>query len=352
MGGAKNGIAWAGTLLVAIQALGACGETDSNEPEGAAGASGGERGGRAATGGAPTGGTTPAGGSGATGGAGGNIGGAGAGGGGAGGNTGGSAGDGVVGGSSCTLSVSAEQIQVGDTAELSGCGPLGTCESEDVAIASSLFDGDERWSVLCRSPGTTRITAWSGMECGVEIECVAADPSCCPPTQGQCITEKAEFFGSCSVEGLRGWFEEAGPTLGIGGAGGTGGVGAAGGNGDLPRGGAAGSGGARACDPSGRWRIVFPAANCRPERNCNYYGLPPAYGLELDAPDQLSPSDDGCTLTYVETRPWENSSECGVVGYRLDLRIEGDAGTGTLLGVESGFCNGQSRTTALATRVR
>ena len=105
------------------------------------------------------------------------------------------------------------------------------------------------------------------------------------------------------------------------------------------------------CNSAGRWRIEFPEGTCAPASVANYFTLPPLVDLELESPEQLIPSEDGCQLSFAADRPWD-FGECGADGYRLDLRVSGDEAEGVLRAVETGYLTGQAISIARAKRVQ
>jgi hypothetical protein len=288
--------------------------------------------------------------------------------GGAGGAVGGDAGQagaaGEVGKPVCwTMELSATEVAVGETAVLTIVPPdaqqpipFSGGKSGD-EVGALISDGKGGWQYVCRSEGTVTIDTARGEGCddtSVALTCIAGDN---PPVSGDgglCLSSRLDgediSFGTCSDETLKRDLEQAGPSSLGGGAGGEGGIGGADGSSGEQQGGAGTV--VTDCDPNGSWRIEFPNRGCGPAGSCQYFNLPPDFDLELEAPGQLTVSADGCHLHYIDGRVWGNVSDCGAVAYRVDLRIDGDSASGVLRGVESGFCNGEFRTTARAERVR
>jgi hypothetical protein len=303
------------------------------------------------------------------------------------------------------------EVRIGELASLElprGANPYLADATSDV-IARLFVDLQGNWELLCRAAGEARLSVYTDCDTAELVVTCVDDRECCPIDATDSATGCVQFGGSppcyvgcactgdpnvyesiaedengclmrsltsvadgevvpcetpegeveedprepvneparCerrplgddlragSCQGMAAALRAADPvSLGEGGAGGDSG------GGDVPR----------ECDSEGRWRIDFPL-RCYPEDACARAD-PPGSGLELDAPGELIPSADGCDLTFVAEEPWSNSSECGVVGYRIDLRVDGQTANGFIRFAESGFCNGESTTVARATRIR
>ncbi len=113
-----------------------------------------------------------------------------------------------------------------------------------------------------------------------------------------------------------------------------------------------------ACKPIGKWQLAYHAGTktgmfcTKPyEPDLEIRALPSGVLLASFLEGEVTISSDGCTISASTSQSHKNPSESWSSSTTIDLKLSGDAGTGTYTKANGGFCNGQEKGDLTATRL-